>query len=430
MFPDFRTLAVDDPRLGILLATVIQNLRLPGGELEIRRMLGESSGLSVRTSMFVVGPNDPDGIACQMGSNVLVAMDGADLRSQVTGLVNGYDPNTFSSVTDEVNGYVISASQVLRNFLTQNGYSLELPAVYGGWSLGGTIANFRCARDLLDFEPGLRKCVTFGSPQVGGESFRRRCQQLAIVRYMNALDWIPLVPSRIASQGHVATFYGARRAWSYQSFAQVHGGCVLSDPGNAVAQQYPPLAVAPSIASLSSAMFTGNLQTTEHDLGTYIYRLAQFLANQIPVNPPTSADTGPAVDGGGIFCPISDSIAPTPQNHRTVDQEMRAMDTAIRQQGVRQDVPQVVIPKERLFSAHRVGRDWVIVFGGEIVGVGPTKRRARALARNGNNTLRSLGRQAFVDTNALGQLFSEYLDDAANPNAGFVPALADQLPNV
>ena len=89
----------------------------------------------------------------------------------------------------------------------------------------------------------------------------------------------------------------------------------------------------------------------------------------------------------------------------------------------RQNAQPVNIPDAQLFVAVKTGRVWYVTFGGIVIASAPHKRRARALAREGNAWLRRLQNEAVVYTNDLGSQFLAYLEVASDPASGFTPTI-------
>jgi hypothetical protein len=103
---------------------------------------------------------------------------------------------------------------------------------------------------------------------------------------------------------------------------------------------------------------------------------------------------------------------------RSTEQSSTIFHDAARLVGV-----QPVIPDDRLFKAGRVGKTWFVYFGGVAISAAPHKKRARGLARAGNDWLRRLQLETKVDTTGLLEQFTEYLNLASNPDTGFFPQL-------
>jgi len=100
----------------------------------------------------------------------------------------------------------------------------------------------------------------------------------------------------------------------------------------------------------------------------------------------------------------------------------------IARQGEAQNTIPVSIPTGQTFTAFRNEGIWMIAFGDSIVAIAPTKRRARALARLGNEFLRRLLVQAVVDPDVMETQLAAWLTSAQDPTSGIVPTLQTTIP--
>lgn len=83
----------------------------------------------------------------------------------------------------------------------------------------------------------------------------------------------------------------------------------------------------------------------------------------------------------------------------------------------------VVIPQGQAFVARRVGAVWVSQFRGNIISIGPTRRRSRSFCARANVFLNKLQIQGQVDPDSFLAAMTSYLSDAADPQSAFVPTM-------
>jgi hypothetical protein len=169
------------------------------------------------------------------------------------------------------------------------------------------------------------------------------------------------------------------------------------------------------VSSFSSQLLglDGN-QTGPHSLfaySQYLYQVQQVRGRQ---------NSNP-LHGGG------EEQADVPRRSET-NRAANAVETAVFARGAVQNAAPPVIPPANEFRATRLQNSWVVVWRGQIVAVGPTKKRARRLARNGNSFLIDLQTQAITDAQAMSDQFSDYLGDATNPAGGFTPIMNTSFP--
>jgi hypothetical protein len=71
----------------------------------------------------------------------------------------------------------------------------------------------------------------------------------------------------------------------------------------------------------------------------------------------------------------------------------------------------------------KVGTVWALVFGNQLVGIAPSRKRALRIASIGNTFLDKLQLFGLVDTTAFAATFAAYLQAASDPAMGFVPVM-------
>jgi hypothetical protein len=232
---------------------------------------------------------------------------------------------------------------------------------------------------------------------------------------MNNDDPIPLLPPKSFPLATIATLGNPLLLRRYLQFSHARGGVLLSLNGRATAGTLPPLGVLPLIAALGGFMHSQcTLATTPHNLAQYRSRLALHKS----LNPLPSEDD---VRGGSWEGPDVPSRV-------EINQQAAAATRSIFATGARQNEQPVAIPSQNSFRAFRLGHVWQVQFNNAVVAVGPTKKRARALANAGNAMLRQLQISAVVDTVAILNMFELYLQLSADPTEGFVPVLNTAWP--
>lgn len=105
-------------------------------------------------------------------------------------------PNAYNKDISVHGGFLAALDQVWPH-VEQTLAKLTVPAWYTGYSLGAALATLAAAR-----RPPVA-LVTFGSPRVGDESFRRLMQNLPIRRFVNCCDVVTTVPPAAFGFWHV-----------------------------------------------------------------------------------------------------------------------------------------------------------------------------------------------------------------------------------
>jgi hypothetical protein len=166
------------------------------------------------------------------------------------------------------------------------------------------------------------------------------------------------------------------------------------------------------VASWLLGLDTGN--GNQHSVAEYHAALQAWIdANPLPrERPPTPA-------------PIE---RPNVQDRRELNRQEAAAVEVLFELGRRQNIEPPVLPKPRVLTAFKNGDIWVVAFGDTVIAVGPSRRRAQALARFGNYFLRRLFAQALVEPDAIVTELQNFFTNATTPGAGFNPLLQTQLP--
>jgi len=280
-----------------------------------------------------------------------------------------------------------------------------------GHSLGGVIAQAAAAMWKRSRPSNAVLSVTFGSPRVGDRRFASTQSQNSNTRWMNDDDPVPLLPPSIPASISYAVGLGNEVIGRWEQFIHGGGGVILDSNGNPAPGELPPLGHIAGGASLANwVLKTAQAGSSAHQMSAYYDRLNQ-LVNRVAPAMPASVREAPA--------------EPSRTNDRhTHNAQTDAFIATIVHTGALQQNGPLIVPLDRPFKTIKFDGLWWVTFGGQLVAVGPTRKRAGRMAVLGNDFLRRIQRQAGVDTVALKQLFGEYLDAASIPDNGFSPVIA------
>ncbi len=313
------------------------------------------------------------------------------------------------------NPYFAARSGVIFNWAPSIPFGAPPTVIVSGHSQGGALAVLvGRAFQYQEVYPSV-KVVTFGAPRpVGAELAESYGRSMQIARHMNVDDPVPLLPPRSATGALLATG-DVRSARRLQNFTHPEYGYLLDATGAWTDGSIPPTDTLPAIGNFAGWLFNANGGAVRaHQMDEYVSRM------QLYVN----AHFAPAQD----LLPVQripDTVRPTVQEDQ---QALRAQTQTIFRVAAQQQATNLIIPEAQQFSVRRKGRVWSVYFGGQLVAVGPTKRRAFNLKDQGNGLLARLQRAAFVDFNALETQFASYLNFAQLPGGGFQPLLQVALP--
>lgn len=340
----------------------------------------------------------------------VVLIDGVSNLEQATGLINGYDHGTGPLGTIGFNPWLEAASLLVARDAISGFLRAPEHLDLVGYSAGGAIAMDVKTRLLIGGSVIKSRVITFGSPRPGSTAYAQRLSGSSIARWMCDNDPIPLVPPRITDVPLLLLLQAARTMVRWGSFVQPHGGISLDAAGNATPSILPFLASVDSGAALAS-WFLGqeNSANNPHALTSYQARLnLAVLASHSPST--QNKREGPTEAPGD-----------TSRGHTT--QRQREVMDLISNAGKTQNASFSVVPDQVLFQAVRIDRIWAVEFGGKIICWAPIEKRARHIARAGNDFLRSLPKQAIVDPVALTDQLTAFLAAAVNPLGDFHPPI-------
>ena len=254
-----------------------------------------------------------------------------------------------------------------------------------GYSYGGMIAPI-LGQLIKGNNPGCTvEVITYGAPRPGHWRFQQRATSDDVKRFWNTEDPIPFTPPHVDECPWMAVFFSTRTLENMDAQVQITTGYQVYDTGIISASEgltAPSFSVTTGLVQLMTG--SQGIQATAHTLAEYVRRFnlatARTPPRPIPVPPvgvrqradpetPAEIDRArqanvPVVNAGlngGGGPPIS--VIATP--------------------GV-PDVPVTPGDPPLKYRARKRGTIWVVEHAGEVVGVGPHKRRARSLARRLN----------------------------------------------
>jgi len=280
-----------------------------------------------------------------------------------------------------------------------------------GHSLGGAFAQVLCKTAAIRNLRTAQAAVTFGSPKIIHRPNQDFYNGLNITRWMGNDDPIPLVPPAVVTNisSLASLFPLTLENWSRTM--QLAGGVSMATDGTTEDTPVPPLSTINFGASMANWLWEIYRQReTQHDLPTYIARLQNVVTR---TSPPASAvviESGPERPATLTRRDANRSIA-------------EGVDNIIRVAAA-QNASALGVPPERAFKPVKIGGIWWVVFGGQLVAVGPRRRNVGRMCVTGNQFLRRLQRMGGVDGVGLGNLLIDYIAAASTPNNGFTPTIA------
>jgi len=341
----------------------------------------------------------------------IVFIGGTEDISQAATLVTAWSrriPNdTFAGLPDLMDSTAFAIIARFQSF----GPPTPGRVFFVGHSYGGVLAQ-AAAAVFKSRNPSVSVLsVTFGAPRTGDRRFTAMQSRDSNTRWMNDDDPVPLLPPSIPAAISYATGLGNEVIGRWEQFIHGGGGVVLDSDGNPTPGELPPRGQVAGGASLAAwVLKTAQGGDPAHSMSAYYDRLTKLVTRTAPPMPARVHEA---------------RQEPSRVNDRhTQNNQIDAYIANIVHTGAQQQVGPIVVPPDRPFKTVKFDGLWWVTFGGQLVAVGGTRKRAGRMAVLGNDFLRRIQRQAGVDTVALKQLFGEYLDLASVPGNGFSPVIA------
>lgn len=282
--------------------------------------------------------------------------------------------------------------------------------VIAGHSIGGATGIVLAAHLHVDTSLRSVSVITFGSPRPGPDFFTRGLATIDLARWMTTHDPVPQVPPRQNQAPLWFALLNNRERLNANRYVQPHGGLVIDSDGSVQDLDVPPVAEFATLQGNLGAwiLLSWGGEETVHGLPTYQRRL--FLRSQEPVPP--------VFQGGTTHSGLPNVLEPIQMRR-----DARIVIGQIREASGSGTSGQVVIPELEPYTAGKLGGLWCLFLRGQLIGVAPTRKRARHIASLGNQFLRILQVFGRVDADAYVAAYQLYLSDASDPLGGFKPVM-------
>ena len=395
-----------------MLEILHQGGDLPGFQDEVMQQDGF---IPLASRRMRPGQEPPNAYCCRTGELTHLFIGGLITQSECQRVWNDYRDSRWTLPNGNVYTGVAAeyAAQVISKVVdgVWDGGRLNVYA----HSFGGCVM-LPLFRTLFSRVPDLQKYefISYGSPKPEGTGGFTSFPSYFHARYVNNDDPVPLFPYDPGVWSQVM-FWGGTNARARLA-AFVHGNrCIeITGDGTTSVQERPRAAAANPSSSIQAWLSaSGAGQVTAHSISSYRFRLTQ------------PADAPPAPSVGQV--PGNLAVQAIPSGPELASVTQNVVNTILTDSSVRAGVP-VVIPDTRLFHVAHVKPLWHVLFGGVEVATSLNKKRARGLARIGNDFLRRLQRQEIVLTDDMASQFLAYLAAASDPTSGILPTLNPGIP--
>lgn len=407
---------VNNPELALMYANLLRQLRSLNPLDNISAIIAADLG---EVTFATANPGSPTNLAWYYGGNNLrriFLIDGVRNSYQASALINGYTASGFTGGAAPVNEYVLAQRNLIGGAIGFDTLSRQENLDFVGYSAGGAVCQALAHRMLqYEFRPKM-KCATFGSPRAGVTSFGNVLNVLPIARWMNSADPIPLVPLRLQDAPQIAVVLTLNTVLAWSAFVHTQGGISINPDNTTSPAIVGPRAAASPIGSISNWYFgVEDDPSNAHSLTTYVSNLQGIVrVEQLPAS--VVADEAPREHSTAV-------------RRQEVNQQRNRIQVAIFDQASNQTERPIQTPELLLLRAFRQGRVWYVSFNDQIVITAGPEKRARHIARAGNDFLRSLQKQAVVDPSAILEQLTQFFALAQDPTTGFVPTINTTPPS-
>ena len=401
---------VNNPELALFYVTMLQAMRTTNPQVAMDAILtGDIGELTV--SGF--SPSSGNNLAVYFGGNLsrkLLIIDGVQTSQQASAVMGGYG-NILGVPTVVGNNTYIQdqANAIVGRYTLDYLFNADHVDIIG-YSAGGAVALaileiFR----QREFRPKT-KTSSFGSPRTGQTNIRDGLAGEAIARWMMDSDPIPLIPLRVQDAPILALMVPTGQLLNWSNFVHSAGGISIRPDGTFQASVGPLDATANPVTSVVNWYFSVEADpNNQHALSAYRAALTTAVRNaSLPAA--QTAPEGPAE-------------IPNSTKRKEVTQNQERIATAIFTQAATQTAAPITTPEPALFHVKRSGRIWYVGLGDHGVFIAGPEKRARHIARAGNDFLRSIQKQACVDPTALVGQIDAFLKLAQDPSSGFAPLI-------
>lgn len=343
------------------------------------------------------------------GPNGLLFISGVRNQTMAERVWAGYTGGTSGNYTG-INTYLDEQATIIANeiVVAQGGK----PATRAwGHSAGGALAWMVLKKLRTSFESFWTPYVTmYGTPKFFHANRYAEWVPWDSRHYMRDDDPVPLIPPELTWWTRVTASLSTWQGRSLSFFNGIPRGISLPRNGPWVSSASPLGIIEPpetAIASWINAQTNG--RDTNHSIGSYLDRFRSYRA--APSNVPTVLPQPiPVVSQNPITNVESRrQIAVSQSIILSTDRSIQA--------------PQLVLPTELQFVARRVGRIWYVDWQGNRIFTAPSKKRARGMARVGNDFLRRLLLETNTDVDGLVHQMVRWLADAQAIDGPIQPPL-------
>jgi hypothetical protein len=403
------------PQVARIYARMLQGMRPGATRADITFTAFSESGVNWQAALF-----DKDGTTPAHGvwwstDEAFVLIDGVSDSTQAGNFMRQYKSSILGPDQFPLNAAIQSQATVIGTHISSIPFGIKQAVTVAGYSMGGAIACVVLRNRLANAWLGLNpQVISIAAPRVSNinDCFDMRAQG-PIFRWFCDDDPIPYCPPHPDESLAFAVYSGRFDSLQYSRFLHPGEGQQVDASGVVTFQMLP---TAPSRLPTTDivAWYFGFMTSSPptHTLDAFVSRIPYSPGPNRPVRRPP--DPGPE--------PV---VAHTLHQRDAAERLVHNNIVTLQR---RQDGVPVRIPELRIVRAKRLGKLWGVYFGDKLIAIRPGRVTARHIARSLNEVLDRLQNSAFVNADAIPQVFKEYLDQARDPAGGFIPPMNTELP--
>lgn len=368
----------NNPRLAFQALTMIGSMTQANPEAFLRDM--PNVGLLNSDSVYVLTQNGfrPACVVCRdpFAGNIIL-LSGTQGSLHLSELIAGWQNPEGSNRANGANPAFQHAVENILGDLPANAINHSLPTRIWGYSYGGAVAQVMGDEFANNLRDQFVSVMTFASPRPGNSRFQQRMARVQNWRWFGDNDPVRFMPPHVPEVPSMLHFISPSLFNGMDTQVQCPHGLQIEEDGHiAVTEGNPTRTHAVLTSIVNWCLDIEGFQSVNHARETYLHRLSLAIQNeQVPV-----------AAGADIRPDEPDTLSSGQTGYWS-------------EQGLQDIVadPQITVaPGETInivrtdranplrYRRRRRGRLWVVEYNGDVVAVGPGKRRAGQLARSFN----------------------------------------------
>lgn len=372
-------LPMTDPRLNYNMLQIIEGMFAASPENDMRQNAYLQLTPHDEIHFFTQNAVRPNCAIISTDFANLILLSGTSGLLHVEQLYNGWnDPGSAVYASGACRAFENAALDILAihtpEMLGNTTHTRIFGHSYGG-AVGEVMMDYLCnVRDFSNVQ-----CASYGAPRPGTAVFQQRMERLSNTRWFTGDDPVRFIPPHLDEAPSAVLFAPAQLWRGMNQQVQCPSGWELQSDGRIVSTEGNPTrthAVFTSVASWIAD--AGGFRSEEHSPRAYMNRLGAAIQSRFVVPPKVRS---PRVEE-----PLTVRPRETAVFESEGEADVAADPTINLMPGTQIIVDQVRGPQRDRYKRRKRGRIWTVEFRGEVVAVGPGKRRAGQIAKRLNRS--------------------------------------------